>query len=424
VRMRFLTFGAVVLVTAAAALAALGATARADTTTTLSVMGPWQGADAQSFEAVLQGFMAANPGIHVDYTAHGSKVADALQAGGANTTDLAVLSLPTDLAAMKSLAASGTLKSLDFALPALQKNYAYSWRALGSVKGSLVGVPFEATNDSAIWYDRAAFQKAGITTAPRSWSELKRAMKALTAKGIAPFAFGAEGVSLPNTLENVYLMLDGAHRYDMLASGKIPWTGATVSDALEWTGQLVGATEGAGSLTPDYRTAVQHVFGNPTRAAMVPGGSAALPVLYSAKAVGPLSKFGVFAFPRVSGDQPRVIGGANVVVMTKTSDAAKSLVNYLASPDAATIWAKRGGFFLSPNRGVSLTSYASPAIRSLAASLAGANVFRLGIASTMPATFRQTLNKMVITYLRNPANAHWLRTQLNAATIAANTKSP
>ena len=414
---------AAAVIAAVATLAALGSSARADTSTTLTVTGPWRGADAQSFEAVLQGFMNANPGIHVAYTAEGTKVAGALEAGAGNTTDLAVLSLPTDLAAMKSLAGSGTLKSLDFALPALEKNYAYSWRSLGSVGGTLVGIPFEATNDSAIWYDQAAFAKAGIARAPRSWAELKRDMKALTAHGITPFALGAEGVSLPNAFQNVYLMLDGSHRYDMLAAGRIPWTGTTVGDALKWTAELAPGTAG-GSLAANYRTAVQQVFGNPTKAAMLPGGSAALPILYSAKAVGPLSKFGVFAFPRISGDQPRVIGGANVVVMTKTSDAAKALVNYLASPDAATIWAKRGGFFLSPNRGVNPTSYAVPAIRSLAASLAGANVFRLGIAATMPATFRQTLNQVLVTYLRNPANVHWLLTQLNTQAIAANTKSP
>lgn len=421
-RTRILALGATVLVTAAAALAALGATARADTTTSLTVMGPWRGADAQSFEAVLQGFTKANPGINVTYTAQGSNVAAALGSGAGATTDLAVLSLPSDLAAMKSLAGSGTLKSLDFALPTVQKNYAYSLRALGSVGGTLIGVPFEATNDSAIWYDRAAFRKAGITRAPQSWHELERAMKALTARGITPFALGAGGVSLPNVFDNVYLMLDGAHRYDMLATGKIPWTGATVSGALKSTAELAAGT--SGSLAADYGTAVQQVFGSPAKAAMLPGGSAALPVLYSAKAVRPLSNFGVFAFPRISGDQPRVIGGANMVVMTKSSDAAKSLVDYLASPDAATIWANRGGFFLSPNRGVSPSSYAVPAIRSLATSLAGANVFRLGIPDTMPATFRQTMNRMLVTYLRNPVEAHWLQTKLSSAAIAAATKSP
>jgi hypothetical protein len=29
-----------------------------------------------------------------------------------------------------------------------------------------------------------------------------------------------------------------------------------------------------------------------------------------------------------------------------------------------------------------------------------------------------------VTYLKNPANVHWLLTQLNTQTIAANTKSP
>jgi hypothetical protein len=193
-----------------------------------------------------------------------------------------------------------------------------------------------------------------------------------------------------------------------------------VTDALKAMTRFTDASAGGSrSLDADYSAAVQKVFGTPTRAAMVPGGSAALPVLYSAKAVRPLSQFGVFAFPRINADAPRVIGDADVVVMTKDNDATRALVNYLATPQAATIWAKRGGFFLSPNRGVSMTSYGAPAVRSLAKALASAGVFRLAISDTMPASFTQTFDQMLVQYARDPGSVGPLLTKLNAEAAQA-----
>jgi alpha-glucoside transport system substrate-binding protein len=402
-----------------AAMLVAGSTAAPRAARTLSIVGPWTGADAASFQAVLAAFNKAHPGVTVTYTPATGDVAGVLHGTPTSRPDLAVLSLPRHLSEMKTLAAAGTLKSLDFALPRLRANYAYSWQRLGSVNGTLVGLPFKATNRSAIWFDRAAFRRAGIA-APRSRAELLRAMRALSERRMAPFALSGGPISLPNLFQNVYLMLDGSRRYDSLAAGEIAWTGATVRGALLETARLTtGLAGGTGSLSTDYSAAVQKVFGTPARAAMVPGGSAALPVLYRAKAVRPLSQFGVFAFPRVSGDAPRVIGDADVVVMVRASADAQALIDYLATPEAATIWANRGGFYLSPNRGVKGTAYGSPAIRSLAMNLASANVFRLAIADTMPSSFKETFTRMLVQHIRNPAAAAPLLRQLDAARTGA-----
>lgn len=415
-RTRVLTLCAAAL--GAATLVAATTTASA-ASSTLTVIGPWSGANAASFQAVLDGFEQANPGVTVTYRPVAGDVATEIGNGTAGGPDLAVLSLPADVTALQSMAKAGTIKSLDFALPALRAHYAYSWQRIGSVGGTLVGLPFKATNDSAVWYDSHAFQAAGIA-APRSWAQLLRAMKALSAHGMAPFALSGGAVALPNLFENVYLMLDGSHRYDKLAAGQVAWTGSTVRSALETMGLLTsGLAGGPSSLHGAYAQAVQAVFGSPAKAAMVPGGSAALPVLYAAKAVRPLSQFGAFSFPTISGDVPRVIGETDVVVMTKASDAAQALISYLATPQAATIWAKRGGFFLSPNRGVDPNAYGSPAIRSLATSLAAANVFRLSIAATKSTQFQQVFSKMLDAYVVNPSSANTLLPQVSAAAASA-----
>jgi ABC-type glycerol-3-phosphate transport system substrate-binding protein len=383
----------------------------------LTIVGPWAGRDAQSFQAVLSDFTAKNPGITVTYKSAIGDVADALKSPLASTPDLAVLSLPDDLAAMSTMAKSGILKPMDFVVPAMQSHYAFSWKLLGSVDNKLFALPFKATNESAIWFDRNALTRAGVA-APRSWTGLLNAFGALRAQGIAPIAIsGRNAIALPDLFESLYLMAYGNNRYDRLAAGTLPWTDASVRGTLRLLSQLTRSMAGGpSSLNAGYGAAVSAVFGSPLRAAMVPGGSTALPVLYAAKAARPLSEFDAFAFPRMNPSAPpRVIGTADAVVLTKDSDSARALLAYLSSPEAATVWAKRGGFFLSPNRGVDPSSYGAPAVRSLATSLAAANVFRLAIADTVSKAFRHELNSQLIDYVQHPDKLDLIVGRINTA---------
>ena len=50
------------------------------------------------------------------------------------------------------------------------------------------------------------------------------------------------------------------------------------------------------------------------------------------------------------------MGGGDIVTMFKDTPASRALMTYLATPAAATVWAKRGGFS-SPNKNVKLTAY-------------------------------------------------------------------
>jgi ABC-type glycerol-3-phosphate transport system substrate-binding protein len=365
----------------------------------LTVVGPWQGRDAASFQAVLSAFMQKNPSITVTYKPVAGDVAAAVPTSAA---DLAVLSLPADQSAMAAMERSGVLKSIDFAAPAVAANYAYSWKLLGSVDGKLTGLFFKATNRSAFWYDTQAFKNLGAT-APSSLSGLGQLVRSLKGHGAAPFAIsGGSAVALPNLFQNLYLAFEGNHLYDQLASGKLSWSSPSVARVLAKFKSMFGSSfaGGTASLAAPYSAAVQAVFGSPMRAYMVPGGSAALRVLYSAKAVRPLARFSAFAFPQVDAHAPaRVIGDANAVVMVKNSDAGRALVSYLATPEAATIWAKQGGFYLSPNRNVSASAYAVPQMAELAQALAGANTFRFAISDTHSSAFKATMNLQLQRYL-------------------------
>jgi hypothetical protein len=161
---------------------------------------------------------------------------------------------------------------------------------------------------------------------------------------------------------------------------------------------------GMNGLAQTYPEAVREVFGSPMKAYMVPGGSAVLPVLAASNVDRPLSRFGVFSFPKLAKTSaPDVVGDADAVVMAQGSDTARALIEYLATPAAATVWAQRGGDFISPNQNVPANAYAVPQMATLAHAVSSANAFRFPLADTKPAPFRQTLDQQLARYLRTPS---------------------
>lgn len=411
----------IALVTTLALLAAMSAGATAAASGQLTVVGPWQGANEQSFRAVLDGFHTQHPDVTVTYRAVAGSVAQAIgTAGSAKDADVAVLSLPGDQAAMRTLARNGTIKPIEFVVPALQASYAFTWKVLGSTDGKLVGLPFKASNESGFWYDDALFRARKLHV-PTTWNGLQHLLANVGSSARPPLAIGASsGFLLPQLFQNVYLMQQGSRRFDALARGDIAWNSPTVRDAMTLLrsglvapGRVAGGL-GSGLDSP-FQGAVQKVFGSPQRASMVPGGSAVYPVLYSAKAVRPITQFGVVPFPSMNGIGPaRVIGTADLAVMLEDTPTARSLISYLATPQAAAIWARRGGDFLSPNRKLSLQSYPVAGMRTLAGALAGTNVFRLSLTGTMPPAFQKTLNQALLDYVRSPSQLRQITTQLAA----------
>lgn len=413
-----LTFTAGLAVVAAA----VGGARQAPVTGTIAVLGPYSDADQGSFEAVLAGFRQRNPDVTVDYTSAGADAGATLArlvALGVGVPDVAVLTLPADATVLRNLAGRGALSPIGFAARALDANYAFAWKRIGSVGGSLYGVPFKATERSAFWYDARLFRAAGVQ-APKTWQELERVAGRLLRAGVKPFAIpAADGRALGDIFESVYLGQHGQTRYERLARHEIKWTDPSVEAALRAMRSVIlnpflvsGGTQAA--LETDFRTAVMQVVGMRPKAAMVFGGSAVLPVLRSAKGVRPMNQLGTFAFPTIGEPPARVIGRADAIVMVKDSAAARALIQYLATPEAASIWAKRGGF-LSPNRKVEPSAYPLASSRTLAAALTRASAFRLDLSERQPATLQARLGELLQEYVRHPSRLDRITALLEAA---------
>ncbi len=386
----------------------------------VSIIAKWTGEEQKSFEAVLAPFKEANPDIEIKYQGAGDNtpqiVSTAVQGG--NPPDIATLPQP---GLMRQFAGRGDLEPITFARRTIAANYKPVWISLGSVNGKLYGLFFKGANKSTVWYNVASFKAAGAKAA-KTWPQFLATARTLRGSGTRAYSIGAaDGWTLTDLFENIYLRTAGAKKYDALSAHKIKWTDASVKAALRTMAQVVGDTNNinggtAGALQTDFPTSVSNVFTKSPKAAMViEGDFVPGAVTHPLK---PIKEYNQFAFPSIGGSAPAVMGGGDIVVMFKNNPAARALMTYLATPEAATIWAKRGGFS-SPNTKVKPGAYGDPIGRTLALQLAGASVFRFDLSDLQPAAFGsstgQGMWKLLQDFVQNPKDVNGIAAKLEAA---------
>jgi len=385
----------------------------------VTITGVWTGPEQKSFQAVLDGFKAKNPNVKVTYQATGDNTPTVLSTAvqGGNPPDLAAVSQP---GLVKDFANKNALKPLDFAKGTMAANYSPDFIKLTTFNGKVYGLIFKGANKSTVWYNVHSFTNAGVKP-PKTWPELLTAAKTLKASGTPAYSIGgADGWTLTDLFENVYLRQAGTTKYDQLTQHKIPWTDPSVKTALKTMGDILGDTGNiaggsSGALQTDFPTSVNNVFKNPPKAATVLEGDF-VPGVATVKAK-PQTDFNVFSFPSVNGSQPAVVGGGDTVMMFKDTPASRALIQYLSTPEAASIWAKRGGFS-SPNKNVSAAVYPDAMTRTTAVALAHAKLFRFDMSDLQPAAFGGTVGqgefKDFQDFLKNPSNVDGVASELEA----------
>jgi alpha-glucoside transport system substrate-binding protein len=391
----------------------------------VSVLGAWAGADDKSFRAVLDEFETASPGTTATYDSAGDAFPDTLLKALAAGKGPDVAILPTPLL-LKRLAARHDLRPLAFARSTVAANYAPVWLRMGSVRGTLYGVVFEASNKSTVWYEVKTFRGADVK-APATFADLIRSARVLRAWGTRAYSIaGADGWTLADLFENVYLRQAGPKRYDLLAEHKLRWTDPSVKAALRTTAKILGdktniAGGTPGALETDFAQSISQVFADsPPKAAMVIEGDFVAPVITASTGAEPVTDYDVFAFPPIGKSGRAVVGGtdAAIVVLLRSTPASRSLVSFLATARAASVWVKRGSF-TSPNRRVPSKLYDDAIRRHIATALARAQTFRWDLSELQPAAFGQDEPKIFQDFLRNPGNVNGTAAALERAAVQA-----
>ena len=394
-----------------------------DVSGTVTMQAVWTGQEGESFQAVLDSFSEQYPNVTVNYKGVqdiGTVLSTAV--AGGNPPDVAALPNP---GLMKDFASRDAVKPIEFAKGTAEENYSQDWIDLGSIDGQLYGIFFKGANKSTVWYNAQLFEDAGVEP-PTEWEQLLTDAKTINASGVPAYSIGgSEGWTLTDLFENLYLRIAGPEKYDQLVAHEIPWTDPSVTQALEEMAKVIGDTKNLaggkqGALQTDFTTSVTQLFSDPPKASMVFAGDFAAGNIQDETNAKIGDQANVFKFPSVGGQgEAFVVGAGDVVVMFKDSPAAQALITYLASPEAAEIWAKRGGFS-SPNKNVSEDAYTDETTRELATALAQAETFRFDASDLMPQRFgSDALFKGLQDFLGNPSNVQGIQRQLETAAKSA-----
>jgi len=395
-----------------------------DVSGTLAVTAIWSGIEQESFQAVIDGFTEANSGVTVKYTSGGDQLPTQLSTAveGGNPPDIAFLGQP---GLVRDFVEKDALQPLDFAREDVETNLGDSAVQLGSVDDTLYGFLFKAANKSLVWYNVAAFEDAGVEP-PATWDDFLAAAGTIGESGIPAFSIGgADGWTLTDLFENIYLRTAGPEKYDQLAAHEIPWTDQSVKDALAEMAKVVGNGDNiaggtSGALQTDFPTSVSNVFSESPKAAQVIEGDFVPGAVDSG--LEPETDYNVFDFPAINDSAPSVVGGGDTVVMFKDSPAAQAFIRYLTTVEAAEIWAGRGGFG-SLNQDLDTGTYPDAIQQTAAGALSEAEVFRFDLSDLQPAAFGGTVGqglfKLFQDFVQNPDDVDGITQQMEDAAAKA-----
>jgi alpha-glucoside transport system substrate-binding protein len=392
----------------------------------ISIVGIWTGDEQKSFQAVIDGFKKSHPKVTVKYNPAGDNVPTVLGTAveGGNPPDLAAIGQP---GVVKQFQEKGALKPLDFARNDIAANYTPDFLKLGTINGKLYSFVFKAANKSTVWYNVDSFKNAGVKP-PANWGDFLNNAKTLKASGVPAYSLGGgDGWTLTDLFENLYLRQAGPDKYDQLSTHALKWTDPSVKATLQAmsqvfsdTGNIAGGTSGA--LETDFPTSVSNVFATSPKAAQVIEGDFVPGVVASKTKLKPTTGYNVYPFPQIGSSGNVVVGGGDSIAMFKDTPAGEAFVKYLASPEAAKIWAQRGGFS-SPNKGVEDSTYPDDITRTTATAIAQAKTFRFDMSDLAPAAFGGTPGqgewKILQDFLNKPNNVDGTATKLEASAAKA-----
>jgi ABC-type glycerol-3-phosphate transport system substrate-binding protein len=396
---------------------------------TISFDGIWTASSGQkNFQDVIKDFNKLYPNVHVNYKPVGNNLPTVLATAvaGGHPPDMADIAQP---GTVKQFATEGKLKPISYASGVISKNFAPAWKQLGTFNGKLYALVFKAANKSVVWYDVPDFKNAGVTP-PKTLSQLLTDAKTIKASGVPAYSIGgADGWTLTDMFENIYLRTFGAAKYDQLAAHKIKWTDKSVTTALKTMAKIIGDTSNinggtSGALQYGFNDSVTNAFGSPSKAAMVFEADFVGGVITSSTKSKPKTGFNTFPWPSITPgpDAGAVEIAGDLFVTFRDNPAIEAFVKYLATARAAKVWAHEGGFGTG-NHNVPASIYPDPITKATEAPILSAKSVVFDMSDSQPPAFGATTGQgewgIFQKFLRSPSNVSGIQKQLESAAKAA-----
>ena len=429
-RRQLLRRGAVLFVVVPLAVLAASSTGSGATRSTSAVSGSisfdgvWTGAEASAFGGVIKAYNKVYPKVKVNYKPVGDNLPTVLSTAvaGGNPPDMADIAQPGLVA---QFVTKGALKPITYSRKVLLANFSPAWIALGTFHKKIYGLVFKASNKSTVWYNVPAFKAAGVK-APTTWTQFTKDAGVIKASGVPAYSIGgADGWTLTDLFENIYLRQAGPARYALLTLHKIKWTDASVTAAMNTMAQVIGDSANmaggtSGAVQTDFPTSVNNVWESPPKAAQVLEGDF-VPGVATVKSK-PGTGYGEFPFPSINNSPPSVEIGGDTIVAFRDNPAIESFVNFLGTPAAAAAWAAKGGF-ATGNKHMPSSVYPDATTRATASAIAKAKYVAFDMSDQQPASFGATVGQgewgLFQDFLRNPKDVKSIQGKLESAAAAA-----
>ncbi len=363
----------------------------------MTISGPWLGADKDLFMSIVAYFEEAT-GVKVQYAGSDSfEQQIVIDTGAGSAPNVAVFPQPglaSDLASKGYLVPLGD-KTRDW----LKDNYAagQSWVDLGTYKDkdgkpTFYGFPFKADLKSLVWYIPENFEDAGYEV-PQTMEELKALTEQIVADGGTPWCIGlgsgaATGWPATDWVEDMMLRTASPETYDKWVTNEIPFDDPAVVNAIEEFGWFARNDKfvdgGAGAVaTTDFRDSPKGLFTSPPKCYMHKMASFIPSFFPEGTELGVDADF--FYFPAYAGKDlgKPVLGAGTIFAITKESKAAEAFIQFLETPIAHEIWMAQSGL-LTAFKGVNLDAYANSTLRKQGEILLNATTFRFDGSDLMP----------------------------------------
>ena len=357
---------------------------------TISILGQFSPEDAAKFEASLAPFEEKNNIDIVYESADNFSSLLRMRISAFNAPDLAVLPQP---GLMADLARDGFLVPLPevMEMQALRSSYSDDLLSLGTVDDVPYGLWYRISVKSLVWYRPAAFEAKGYDI-PQTWNELMALSDRIVADGGTPWCIGLEsgaasGWPATDWVEDIVLRQAGPEVYSQWISHQLPFDAPQIVKAVDEFGKLLrkpkyvsgGAAEAADI---PYDQSAQGLFSNPPDCYLHRQGNFVSSFFSEDKQ--PRVDYDAFPLPAIEETfgLPILISGDAVVLLNETPETA-ALMQYMATPEPHTVWARLGGF-ISPNQQVPVSAYSDLVTQKVAQILLDADSVRFDASDMMP----------------------------------------
>jgi alpha-glucoside transport system substrate-binding protein len=396
---------------------------------TITFDGVWTSSSGQTqFQDVIKLFNKTYPNVHVRYKPVGNNLPTVLATAvaGGHPPDMADIAQPGTVA---QFAKQGKLKPISYASSVMSANFAPAWKQLGTYSGKFYALPFKAANKSVVWYSPPIFKTAGVSP-PKTFSQLLTDAKTIHASGTPAYSIGgADGWTLTDMFENIYLRTFGAAKYNALSKHQIKWTDPSVATALRSMAKIVGDTSNvyggtSGALQYGFNQSVTNAFASPPKAAMVFEADFVGGVISSSTKAKANTGFNTFTWPSITpGPNASAVEIAGDLFVTfRDNPAIEAFVKFLATGPAAEAWAKQGGFGTG-NKNVPASIYPDPITKATEAPISQAKSVVFDMSDEQPPAFGATTGQgewgIFQDFLKNPKDVSGIQKKLEASATAA-----